>query len=143
MAKRLVGEVHEREAADASLDVFSIGLAAWGHRTEISRIITLVRPIIDVLRLQLPEIIPLVKGVLAAVWPGMSRDLASNGVILIPILVADIQRVVGVEPDGIYGKDTEAAVRRWQIKRGGLLPDGWAGIETVLEMGPELRRIGK
>lgn len=137
MTQRLVGLVETRDVAEQSVDFVSIGLNAFGHRADISRVIALVRPIIDVVQLQLPELVPLVKSLLAAVWPGMARDVAANGVILIAIPVADVQTLVGVKPDGVYGEATEEAVRQYQIKHG-LLPDGWAGRKTILAMGSGL-----
>ena len=43
--------------------------------------------------------------------------------------VAKIQRWLGQTPDGIYGRSTAAAVKRWQ-KRHGLAPDGVVGPAT-------------
>ncbi|WP_437550819.1 peptidoglycan-binding protein [Sorangium sp. So ce367] len=43
--------------------------------------------------------------------------------------VAAWQRVVGVEPDGIFGRETERITREWQ-KRHGLGPDGIVGPLT-------------
>ncbi len=77
---------------------------------------------------------PMVKNLLAAIWPGMSRDVAANGVVLISIPVSDIQRVVGAKPDNVYGTATEEAVKKWQLEHN-LLPDGWAGRNTILAMG--------
>lgn len=137
MTVRLVGQVVTKEVAEKPVDLLSVGLAAFGHRADIMHVIALVRPIIDVIQLQLPELIPLVKNLLAAVWPGMARDVASNGVILLAIPVTALQEFVGVEADGIYGKATEDAVRRFQSSNN-LLPDGWAGRDTLLRMGPGL-----
>jgi lysozyme family protein len=43
--------------------------------------------------------------------------------------VAKVQRWLGQTPDGIYGKSTKAAVKRWQ-KRNGLHADGIVGPRT-------------
>src|SRR5215213_7764420 len=43
--------------------------------------------------------------------------------------VAKVQRWLGQTPDGIYGKSTKAAVKRWQ-KRHGLHADGIVGPKT-------------
>lgn len=49
-------------------------------------------------------------------------------------IVVEIQKIVGVEPDGIFGKDTEDHVRIYQASRN-LLPDGVVGEKTLIAMG--------
>ena len=44
-------------------------------------------------------------------------------------LTALVQKVIGVKVDGLYGKDTEKAVKEYQVKYG-LTPDGIVGINT-------------
>lgn len=48
--------------------------------------------------------------------------------------VADIQRALGLYPDGVYGVGTEDAVYRFQLDRG-LAVDGVAGPETLRALG--------
>ena len=50
------------------------------------------------------------------------------------VSVAAIQRALGLPADGVYGKRTRAAVRRFQ-RRHGLTVDGVAGPETVAALG--------
>jgi hypothetical protein len=50
------------------------------------------------------------------------------------VSVADIQRKLGVPADGVYGRRTRAAVRRFQ-RRHGLPVDGIAGPETLAALG--------
>lgn len=49
-------------------------------------------------------------------------------------LVKDIQEVIGIIPDGIFGKKTESAVKEWQLKNN-LKPDGIIGPVTLGRMG--------
>jgi peptidoglycan hydrolase-like protein with peptidoglycan-binding domain len=60
---------------------------------------------------------------------GAAASPAAGGVS-----VAAIQRAVGVPADGVYGKRTRAAVRRFQ-RRHGLAADGVAGPQTLAAMG--------
>ena len=57
--------------------------------------------------------------------------------------VADMQRKLGIPPDGVFGPQTERALRRWQ-RRHGLTADGIAGPMTRralgLGRGPVLKR---
>lgn len=48
--------------------------------------------------------------------------------------VVEVQRIVGVTPDGVYGPDTEAAVVTWQAAHG-LVADGEVGPATWAAMG--------
>lgn len=48
--------------------------------------------------------------------------------------VVEVQRIVGVTPDGVYGPDTEAAVVKWQAAHG-LVADGEVGPDTWAAMG--------
>lgn len=48
--------------------------------------------------------------------------------------VAEMQRVVGAVPDGVFGPNTRAAVIRYQTFRG-LVPDGVVGPKTWAAMG--------
>jgi peptidoglycan hydrolase-like protein with peptidoglycan-binding domain len=48
--------------------------------------------------------------------------------------VTDVQRVVGVSPDGVFGPKTDAAVKRWQ-RAHGLTVDGIVGPATAQAMG--------
>ena len=47
--------------------------------------------------------------------------------------VRKIQVVLGLGPDGIFGADTEAALKKWQTANN-LYPDGVAGPETLEKM---------
>lgn len=49
-------------------------------------------------------------------------------------LVEQVQRKVGVHVDGVFGKQTKWAVKRWQ-KRHGLVADGVVGPRTAAKMG--------
>lgn len=49
-------------------------------------------------------------------------------------LVKQIQRVVGAKVDGIFGRQTEKAVMRFQAKHG-LTVDGWIGQQTWAVLG--------
>lgn len=49
-------------------------------------------------------------------------------------LVKDVQEIVGVTADGIFGKGTDEAVKRWQTKNG-LPADGLVGPATIGKMG--------
>lgn len=49
-------------------------------------------------------------------------------------IIADLQSVLGVAADGIYGPRTEAAVRSFQQARG-LVVDGVAGMQTLTAAG--------
>ncbi|MFJ6133490.1 C40 family peptidase [Janibacter terrae] len=49
-------------------------------------------------------------------------------------LVKQVQRVVGVTADGVYGAGTKAAVKRWQARHG-LTADGIVGPRTGSAMG--------
>jgi len=57
--------------------------------------------------------------------------------------VADLQRAIGVSPDGVFGPATERALKRWQ-RRHGLEADGVVGPQTRralgLGSGPILKR---
>lgn len=48
--------------------------------------------------------------------------------------VKAVQRIVGTTPDGDYGRLTESAVIRWQVRRH-LTPDGVVGPATARAMG--------
>ena len=52
-------------------------------------------------------------------------------------VVRDVQGVVGVTVDGIFGPKTEAALVAWQ-RANGLVADGIAGPKTLTSMGKEL-----
>jgi hypothetical protein len=64
---------------------------------------------------------------LAAVAPAHAADVLKKGSR--GARVAKIQDWLGQTPDGIYGKDTKAAVKRWQ-RRHGLAVDGIVGPAT-------------
>ena len=49
-------------------------------------------------------------------------------------LVKDVQEVLGIHADGIFGKGTETAVKEWQ-KKNGLTADGIVGRGTLSKMG--------
>jgi hypothetical protein len=55
--------------------------------------------------------------------------------------VAALQRRLGLPADGVYGRQTRAAVKRFQ-RRAGLTPDGVAGPATLRRLGirPRARR---
>jgi peptidoglycan hydrolase-like protein with peptidoglycan-binding domain len=59
--------------------------------------------------------------------------------------VRQLQRAIGVSADGVFGTQTERALRRWQRSHG-LVADGIAGPSTRaalgLEPGPVLKRRG-
>lgn len=63
----------------------------------------------------------------AALWPTLRRGSIGPAVEV-------IQRFLGIKPDGIFGPDTEAAVRRYQQMRG-LVVDGAVGPRTWAETG--------
>jgi peptidoglycan hydrolase-like protein with peptidoglycan-binding domain len=75
-----------------------------------------------------PALIPAVDG---ALRPTLRRGMRGE-------LVMRVQAAVGVEPDGVFGPDTEAAIRRYQRARE-LVPDGivgprsWAAIYGLAE----------
>lgn len=52
-------------------------------------------------------------------------------------LVKKIQRVVGAKVDGLFGRQTEKAVMRFQAKHG-LTVDGWIGAQTWAVLGKML-----
>ncbi|MED5050675.1 peptidoglycan-binding domain-containing protein [Anoxybacillus rupiensis] len=57
-------------------------------------------------------------------YPGKPLKVGSRGKD-----VERVQRAVGVTPDGIFGQQTEAAVKAYQ-KRKGLMVDGIVGPKT-------------
>ncbi|MEM9543075.1 MAG: peptidoglycan-binding protein [Cyanobacteria bacterium P01_E01_bin.42] len=60
----------------------------------------------------------------------MSYRIGSRGDI-----VVKIQQTLGINPDGIYGAQTERAVRNYQQRRGLRWIDGIAGKETLSSLG--------
>lgn len=69
------------------------------------------------------------------VWGAECASVATKAVVKKRIyytnknLTKIVQRVVGVEVDGLCGKDTAAAIKRYQ-KKNGLVADGIVGIAT-------------
>ena len=49
-------------------------------------------------------------------------------------LVKKVQKALGADADGIFGKGTEAAIKEWQTKNG-LVADGIVGPNTLAKMG--------
>lgn len=49
-------------------------------------------------------------------------------------LVKDVQEIIGITADGIFGKNTEKAIKKWQ-KDNGLVADGTVGRKTLGKMG--------
>lgn len=49
-------------------------------------------------------------------------------------VVKKIQKALGADADGIFGKGTEAAIKEWQAKNG-LAADGLVGPNTLAKMG--------
>src|SRR5215204_5452528 len=64
---------------------------------------------------------------LAAAAPADAADVLKKGSR--GSRVAKIQDWLGQTPDGVFGKDTKAAVKRWQA-RNGLTADGIVGPAT-------------
>jgi peptidoglycan hydrolase-like protein with peptidoglycan-binding domain len=64
--------------------------------------------------------------------PDGGASAAASGSAGVP--VAAVQRALGVPADGVYGKRTRAAVRRFQ-RRHGLAADGVAGPQTLAALG--------
>lgn len=60
-----------------------------------------------------------------------TRDYISEGAK--GAAVRKIQKIVGVEDDGIFGPVTRKAVKRWQ-KKNGLTQDGKVGKDTIAKM---------
>lgn len=52
-------------------------------------------------------------------------------------MVASIQKALNLYPDGIFGKNTEAAVKAWQAAHG-LKPDGIVGPATLAMLFPSV-----
>jgi peptidoglycan hydrolase-like protein with peptidoglycan-binding domain len=49
--------------------------------------------------------------------------------------VKQVQKLLGLDPDGDFGNNTELAVKKWQ-KENGLLDDGIIGSATWSKMFP-------
>jgi hypothetical protein len=72
---------------------------------------------------------------LAVAQPVMKQGAKGKG-------VSAVQKKVGVKPDGVYGKDTKKAVRKYQ-KKHDLTADGKAGPETVGSLGVKKKKAKK
>lgn len=145
MARRKTGVVVERDVPEAHVDFISIGLKAFGHRAEISRLIAEIMPIVDVCGIQVPRIMALGKELAAELMPEWQTSLAvSTGGVTAMFTVKWVQtslRTLGYDPgpiDGIHGKQSRAAVKQFQIDNN-LLPDEWPGRDTCIVLGSKLR----
>jgi len=148
VAKRKTGIVVERDMPDAPVDAISIGLKAFGHRQGIGQLIAEVRPIIDVAVIQIPRILALGKVLAAELMPEWQTSLAvSTGGVVAMFNVEWVQRglkQLGYDPgpiDGIHGKMSRAAVKKFQ-EDNGLLPDEWPGQDTCIALGGKLKERG-
>ena len=53
--------------------------------------------------------------------------------------VTTLQKKLGIVADGVFGTDTERAVKSWQVRHG-LIPDGIVGPSTWSSLGITVRR---
>jgi hypothetical protein len=126
-------------------DLVLIALKAMGHRAEIARVWELIQPAVEHLQKVLPDLGPLVKNLMAALIPEMQRQFAEGGTIVLTFDVAWLQRslnklgIAKLKVDGVYGRATYEAVRQFQIVHK-LMPDGWAGRDTIMAIAVELAR---
>ena len=58
--------------------------------------------------------------------------------LMIDPKIKPIQQALGIKADGIYGPQTEAAVKKFQVDHGGLVADGEAGPLTLAALGVTL-----
>ena len=69
-------------------------------------------------------------------WNGTAPSSAGAGQNLTSRPTADIQRLVGADPDGVYGPDTTAKVKAWQAAHG-LAADGiWGPMSDAAGFPP-------
>jgi len=137
MARRLKGIVVEAEAGpEAPIDYIGLGLKVFGHRSEIGGLIAQVRPILDVMFIQIPKILDMGKTLSAQLMPEWQTNLAaSTGGIVAVFSVEWVQeslKSLGYyksDVDGYFGPLSRDAVKRFQIDEN-LLPDEWPGKET-------------
>lgn len=73
------------------------------------------------------------------IWGAECETVAQKAIVKRRAIYANknltrlVQKVVGAEPDGLCGKDTENAIKAYQYKNG-LLADGKAGLATYKKM---------
>ncbi len=118
---------------DDKIDFVPIALKAMGHRADIARAWTLIKYVLDAFKKVAPELVPLLKNLWAVFVPDARRTVAEYGTIVITVQVREVQRALGIKADGLYGDATAEAVRQFQIKHN-LLPDGWAGRDTIIQL---------
>lgn len=126
-----------------------LAIKAMRHKEEITKIMELAAPTIREAQKAWPEIYPMAKAIAVDLFPELQAGLSGDATVaafdvrwLKNSLNALGEKLI-VNED--YDVATHAAVKRFQLSRGftGTDIDGWAGVQTVLELGAALAEKGK
>lgn len=126
------------------LQYLPIAFKLMKHKEEINRVMELLAPAIKEVQKAAPEVIPMVKTIAVDVFPELQAQINGSAAIA-TFDVRWLKESLNVLGEHLIVNEsddqaTHEAVKRFQLARGfvGKDIDGWAGLQTVLELGVAL-----
>lgn len=118
----------------------------YSNRAKVGRLLKLMTLAIEAIKPDIPEIIAVGSELAAELYPDFGRQsaatkpLASFDVKWLQTSLNALGQKIPVDAD--YGKATRDAVTAFQATHG-LIPDGWAGVETCSAIIVALTKVTK
>ena len=146
MTERLVGQIVRKDVPEERVDWIGLGARAFANRAEIAAIWHDLQPVIDVAKLQLPKVFARGKALVHSLIPDFQTNPSNTEVAVFDIeWVQESLKKLGYfdgKIDGIFGPQTRAAVKKFQLDNPLLTPDEWPGPKTTAMIGAKLIEKG-